>query len=44
MPIVSIKPERKYSGQMVKDGFIKKKDAISGKTVSKLLVRIIVRC
>lgn len=37
MPIVSIKPERKYSGQMVKDGFIKKKDAISGKNSVKTI-------
>lgn len=37
MPIVSIKPERKYSGQMVKDRFIKKKDAISGKNSVKTI-------
>lgn len=37
MPIVSIKPERKYSGQMVKDRFIKKKDAISGKNSIKTI-------
>ena len=37
MPIVSIKPERKYSGQMVKDGFIKKEDAISGKNSIKTI-------
>ena len=37
MPILSIKPERKYSGQMVKDGFIKKKDAISGKNSVKTI-------
>lgn len=29
MPIVSIKPERKYSGQMVKDNFLKKRVANS---------------